>query len=405
MNQDITDTASIFRAGIFSAILSGCGFLVRSFKKIANSRAKIIVFRPDELGDFILWLDAAKKLRECFHKKQYKIVLFCKPANRPLAEQFDYWDKIVDFKPGKYTTCFFYRVWANFKLIDADIVINPLPGRPFMIDRLTGHSPAKKKYGLKIGWDQIGRTTEATRNCGDQCYTRLVETPLTNHIVQINIAFVNQICGTNYSAALQHIDVSSPNAIDENPGNYYIIIPGAGSSGRCWESFKFAELINQIQELHPDTKVMICGTGAEQVICRKISALVKDRSQIIDQCGKTSLIELMKLIGNSKLVIGNETGAMHWAPILQVPSVSILGGGHFGLFQPYPEELTDGTATEYVYHRMPCYGCTWSCYKATTWDQPHPCIAAITVEEVFEKVRAIMRRPRNCAQHAGDGSQ
>lgn len=363
----------------------------RKFLSLFKDKKIVAIFRTDELGDFILWLDAAKKLRENFSGEKYKIILFCKPANRELASKLPLWDKIIDFEIDKYGTSFSYKILANLMLVNADIIINPIIGRPFAVDGLIGRSRAPQKYGLRIKWDQIQRVPEEVRQYGDRSYTELIEIPVYNHILEINLEFVNKICRTCFPFAPYH-EITELERLAEvdSLSNYCIIVPGAGFPGRCWESSKFSELINKIHRYNSSIITVICGTNSERIISSRIKERVSDKSRLIDKCGESGSFELIKLVKHSKFIVGNDTATIHLGPCLKVPSVSILGGGHFGTFHPYPQEFVKDVYTESVYHRMSCYSCTWSCYQATTFDQPCPCISAITVDDVFEKVKKLM---------------
>jgi len=61
--------------------------------------------------------------------------------------------------------------------------------------------------------------------------------------------------------------------------------------------------------------------------------------------GKTTIAQLVELIRNASLLIGNDSAAIHMAAATQTPSVCILGGGHYGRFLPYQPESRE---TEYI---------------------------------------------------------
>ena len=377
----------------------------RLLKSIFTKKKKIIIFRPDEFGDVILWLDAAAKLRKHFHAEKYIITLMGKPLLRSFLCQFPYWDRVIDFDPSRYEVSLIYRIRSILKIMGADIIINPIIARPFAIDRLIGHSLATKRFAPAVPWDEIRWIFEENRQYGNTCYTDLIELELKAHVSQINISFVNSICKTNYAAELDPLDFIKTNSKSETPLNYfdsmgqktqvgcpcyYIVVPGAGAPGRCWETAKFADLINRIHKSSPDLQAVICGTSAESNLADRIISQIPGRNKIINLCGKTNLLELVALVRKSRFVVGNDTGTIHLAACLKILSVCILGGGHYGIFQPYPPELINNVFTEAVYRKMECYDCTWSCYKASTFDKPFPCISAITVDDVWDRVVKVL---------------
>jgi hypothetical protein len=62
--------------------------------------------------------------------------------------------------------------------------------------------------------------------------------------------------------------------------------------------------------------------------------------------------------------------------------VVIVGGGHFGSFVPYPDEVTPKEA-RFVYQEMECYHCFWRCHKRADKFQIFPCIGAIEEGRVW----------------------
>ncbi len=55
--------------------------------------------------------------------------------------------------------------------------------------------------------------------------------------------------------------------------------------------------------------------------------------------GKTTLPQLAKLISLSKILIANETSAVHFAAAVGTPFICISNGNHFGRFNPFPNEM------------------------------------------------------------------
>jgi ADP-heptose:LPS heptosyltransferase len=107
--------------------------------------------------------------------------------------------------------------------------------------------------------------------------------------------------------------------------------------------------------------------------------------------GKTSLPEFVEVIRQARLLISNETSAVHIAAAVKTPSVCILGGGHFGRFLPYPEKVVNCKPVA-VFKKMACFGCNWKC------NQPHnvngcvPCIEQIEMPDVISAVDVALGR-------------
>ena len=104
---------------------------------------------------------------------------------------------------------------------------------------------------------------------------------------------------------------------------------------------------------------------------------------IIDLTGTTTLPQLFDLMNNAALVVSNDTGPAHVAVGLGVPTVIVVGGGHFGCFVPYPESVRAEKA-RFVHQWMDCYHCFWRCHKRDDPNASFPCVAAVTMDQVWE---------------------
>ena len=67
----------------------------------------------------------------------------------------------------------------------------------------------------------------------------------------------------------------------------------------------------------------------------------------IDLTGKTSLTELVYIISRAKLLVSNDTSAVHIAASTSTPTICVSNGNTFGRFTSYPKEIFD--KIEYVY--------------------------------------------------------
>jgi ADP-heptose:LPS heptosyltransferase len=102
---------------------------------------------------------------------------------------------------------------------------------------------------------------------------------------------------------------------------------------------------------------------------------------MINRYARTTLPELLDLMKSAAAVVSNDTGPAHLAIALGVPSVVVVGGGHFGSFVPYPADVTPSNA-RFVFHEMPCYHCFWRCPLRQTKSEAFPCIAAVDKGQV-----------------------
>jgi ADP-heptose:LPS heptosyltransferase len=185
----------------------------------------------------------------------------------------------------------------------------------------------------------------------------------------------------------QPVKLDRPFINAETKRNSGVIISlGAGVAKRSWETEKFLGLIKLILKHTPHH---VCLTGGADEI-KTAAYLMKHlpAERVDDLTGKTTLTRLIDLTGNSALVIGNETGAIHIAAAAKTKVICILGGGHFGRFAPYPEAIE--AAPICLYKKMDCYNCNWNCIYKTAENEPYPCISALSLEEVWDMARRFL---------------
>ena len=158
-----------------------------------------------------------------------------------------------------------------------------------------------------------------------------------------------------------------------------MIFPGAGVFKRGWEPEKFVALISRLRQQTAQAIILTGGPGEIQIgdyITGKLPA-----GAVNNLIGKTSLINLVDLVGNAALVIANETSAIHLAAATQTKSVCILGGGHFERFAPYPTYMTHGPVC--IFSKLQCFCCSWNCKFKIAENEPYPCISIVDIESVL----------------------
>jgi heptosyltransferase-2 len=116
--------------------------------------------------------------------------------------------------------------------------------------------------------------------------------------------------------------------------SFIALAPGAGFFTKRWPIKKFEQLIDIIQE-REKTAIVVFG-GAED---KEIGSVLKKAKNVIDFCGKSSLLETAYLISRGRMLISNDTGLMHMATAVQTPVLAIFGSTvrELGFF-PYRSE-------------------------------------------------------------------
>jgi ADP-heptose:LPS heptosyltransferase len=353
----------------------------------AKNADVLLLVRPDGIGDFVVWLDSARILRD--HYSEKKIVLLANQIFAELAEKLEYFDEViaVDVKKFERDLGYRFKIVRQIRSLYAEIAIQPIYSRQFWVgDAMIRASGASQRIGSEGDRNYL---QPWQRRMASHWYTQFVPASgekLTE--LERNIEFLQ---GMGLGEDVPRIATIS--VVTELPPNlqikddYFIVFPGAGSSKRIWSPRNYAEAARAIAE-KTSWHMVICGSSAEvELADTLIEAAALEGSQTL--AGRTSVPELVELIRGARMLIGSETSAVHIAAAVSTPSVCLLGGGHFGRFVPYPASV-GGVVPIPVFHKMKCYGCSWQCTQFHEVGQAVPCISAISVEKVVAAVEVIL---------------
>lgn len=341
---------------------------------------EILILKIDAIGDFLVWLSAAKLYREIFPTSKFSIKLVCNPNCVSLAKQNLDFDEIVAYDRKKYMLNLKYRLFIFNKLSEKkyEKIIYHAPSREYASgDLLIKKLVAKEKISFKSDFAVDSKFWISKSNT---FYTSLYEPiSISEHINNRN--FLAHLGSINGNDQIHNLIFLSNNDL-QLPENYIVLFIGARIGIRKWNIQNFIKLTELILA-ETNFDIVLCG-GNEDIIDAEIfQNFFEFNTRIIDYVGKTTINELCEVIQNAKLLIGNETSGIHFAANLQTKSICILGGGHFDRFVPYPDFVFSEFKPIPVYEKMECFNCDWRCNYQLTSSKPAPCIESISVHQVF----------------------
>lgn len=163
------------------------------------------------------------------------------------------------------------------------------------------------------------------------------------------------------------------------------ISPGAAfGTAKRWPAERFAELSLRLSR---DLGAVPVFFGSKEEAPLAESLLPKAGAAAVSLAGKTSLGDFMGLIPGCDLYISNDTGAMHVAAAIGVPTLAIFG--------PTDEQATRplGRRVHLIVGQAECRPCL---LRHCPIDQRsmnyHLCMNSVSVEEVFEAARSLLER-------------
>lgn len=364
-------------------------YVDKKYKKLEDN-GKTLCFEKSELGDAILRLQYFAKLDPekveiMVHKNNYSLFKFYLPDFK-LYKIDDYNDFI--FKPF-YRLNLFKQWFKDKKIFKTLLFTDHCRYEPVL--RCAAKIPAKKNImyqgdrtsvfsTLLANYDEINsKFNQIIKNkyLFDPTLNKLVDKHVSKHLNLIYGQTFNDVFGDDFEESkefYQEFYSKFKNKQDVEWDKYIVLSIAAGKGTRDYSEENWQIIVNNLPKDIP-----VVAVGGKPV---NITA-----PNLINLCGKTSLTEAIKIVINADLMVGNETGFTHLAYLSKIPSVCILGGGHFEGFLPWPL-FDDIVESVYDYHN--CFCCGWQC-KSTKCDpnKPAKCIETLSPYKVIQSVNKL----------------
>lgn len=154
------------------------------------------------------------------------------------------------------------------------------------------------------------------------------------------------------------------------------IHPGSPIDIKRWKSERFAELADWLIT-QKDAQVLFVGVPDEIQIITQIQALMQDES--INIAGKTTIPQLASILRKSIMFIGNDSGPMHLAAAIGIPTVGLYGPGDPNRFGPVGKKCV----TIHKKHDCP------PCHGDICRFRDQGCMAKIQVKDVIDVVEKL----------------
>ena len=358
-----------------------------------NQLELVLLIRQDAIGDFMMWLDTAKEYRSLYPSDKYKIILAGNKIWCDLAENLPYWDEVIPVDSIQFKTFSRYRLNLLWQIrnLKAGTAIQPTFSREFYNgDSLVRASQASRKVS-SVG--NMGNRNWLKQIIADRWHTELIPAspePLTE--LERNAEFFTGLSHSPHLISYPILDIHKFGLLSEcKDENFYVLIPGTSGTvvGKEWPAASFSNIAMKVFQ-QTGWKGLICGAQQEHILGEQIREQCD--APIQNLSGQTTLPELASLLSKSLLTISNDTGSVFISSAVGTPSVCILGGGHFGRFLPYPDLPGQINNMKEIFHKMPCYGCNWDCVYPIKKGEPSPCIANVSVDTVWEKIKPLLTK-------------
>lgn len=158
------------------------------------------------------------------------------------------------------------------------------------------------------------------------------------------------------------------------------VSPGAAyGSAKQWLPERFAEAAARVAR-ERGAEVALFGSGSERDLCEQVAGLLNG-CRVTNYAGQTTLSEFIDLASECEVFLTNDSGAMHIASALGVPTVAIFGATDDAATGP------TGALARVVREPVDCSPCL---LRECPID--HRCMTRVTAERVATEALKIVSR-------------
>ncbi|HNQ86383.1 MAG TPA: glycosyltransferase family 9 protein [Deltaproteobacteria bacterium] len=272
---------------------------------------RICVIHLNQIGDLVFSLPLLKALRD--HYPNAAIHSVARPYLHGLLEDSPLVDRIVtrrDTLPARASL-----LWT-LRRQHYDLLISLPRSEEALI--LAGLSGARIKAGFAHRpWDAVLDVKEVIQGHNSWFNNARILARLGIPVVQDNYVGLLQVDGLPDVKGL--------------PWRYAVISPGASRRrlAKAWDEEKFARVIAQLSMEFGLSCVLVGGNDTAEctgtIVAHVERLLSGGVLQVRDLAGKISLRELAAVLKKAKLFVGIDSGVMHMASALDIPTVGIFG--------------------------------------------------------------------------------
>lgn len=377
---------------------------------------RILAFRPDHLGDLLFTVPALRLLRTAF--PDITLDLAVGPWARDLAMAIPHCRQVFTFpfpgferRPKGNPAAPYVAALSLARKIrgayDAAIVFRPDHWWGAMVARLAG-------TGHVIGYAYPEVSPFLTRSLPPDLYLHQVELSLLLSLLLTeqlpSLPRMQEPDATEASVycpccrGLQPVRRPLPPRLfrwEEHPLElrpellpgpalrhpptrqpFAVVHPGAGATIKHWTISGFGQVCRTLK-VDMGMDVVITGSASEVALAQAIAQASGVEAKVL--AGSTSLKELVTLMARASLAVGVDSGPMHMAVALGIPTLQLYGPTDPALFGPWG----DPNRHRWIRADYPCHPCGRLDF-ARQDPQGGSCMLAITAEAVVDHIRQLL---------------
>jgi ADP-heptose:LPS heptosyltransferase len=163
-----------------------------------------------------------------------------------------------------------------------------------------------------------------------------------------------------------------------------VIHPGAGAAVKLWRPEAWASLAQTLRAQY-GCQIILSGGPDEAELCRQIAGQLSPAPPIV--AGQTNLVQLAALLSEATLAIGPDTGPLKLAAAVNTPTVELYGPVDAKKFGPWGAP----TRQRYITGGLACIACNYLDYSAKELPA-HYCVRGLSVDWVLHEVVDLLKQ-------------
>jgi heptosyltransferase II len=328
---------------------------------------RVIVKEPNWLGDLVITLPALRAVRNAYPEAHLAVLV-----KQELAGFFEGVEKIDEVIP--------YRIGTGVRgVVDRWKVIHTVRARRFDLAVVL---PRSFEAALWVAAARVPWRAGMAAQGRSYLLTDAVRAPapdLTRHQAHDYLDVLREALGIDGSIEDVRV-VGAPSRTAKmrawlaerrrGDGPLIALAPAAAyGPAKEWPADRYAALVDELREVDGAECVLV-GTPSERDRCVEVAAA--SRSSALIAAGATDVGDLLALLSHCDAFAGNDSGAMHVAGALGIPTVGIFGS-------TCPERTGPlGPRTRVLYEQIACS----PCLERTCRFDHYDCLRRVSVAHV-----------------------
>ncbi len=247
----------------------------------------LMIIHQGALGDFVLILPLLLRLKD-----EYRIDIFCSHQNALIATHLKIVNKAFPVEAYAFSSLF-----------------SRSPD-PIIVQLLNSY----KKILLFSFSEELKVALESVTRAEVFLVAPRPEPNLRIHVME----YIKCQLSSLGLMKKDNIDIAIKRCF-HNPEGITIIHPGAGSKRKRWALLNFISLFRMLEKEAIKTEFLI-GPAEEDLCPSLIQFVSRDKLNFIHD-----ILLLLRLLSSARAIIGNDSGILHLAAFLGIPSLAIFG--------------------------------------------------------------------------------